>query len=149
MSKLEKNKSNAQAFYELMFNQCKPRDAIEQFVGDEHIQHNPEVADGKEGFIDYFERMAVEYPGEEVHFKRAVAEEDLVVLHCHQLGPQFTTFDGSSRIRNAEHLHCLLTACCQEACVIVDQYLRFLTGAQSETLLPSNEPGSHYPLDAH
>jgi len=37
-----KNKETAQAFYDLMFNQCKPREAIEKYVGDEYIQHNPE-----------------------------------------------------------------------------------------------------------
>ena len=51
MSELEKNKSNAQAFYDLMFNQCKPREAIEKYVGDDYIQHNPHVGDDKKGFI--------------------------------------------------------------------------------------------------
>ena len=34
MSKLEQNKENAMAFYDLMFNQCKPAEAIEQYAGD-------------------------------------------------------------------------------------------------------------------
>ena len=87
MSNSLQNKENAKAFYELMFNQCKPREAIEQFVGEQYIQHNPEVADGKEAFISYFERMAAEYPDKRVKFKRVFAEENHVVLHCHQQWP--------------------------------------------------------------
>jgi predicted SnoaL-like aldol condensation-catalyzing enzyme len=83
----ETNKQNAIAFYDLMFNQCQPEKAVELYVGEHYIQHNPHVGDGTEEFIKYFRRMAEEYPGKRVEFKRAVAEAGLVVLHCFQHWP--------------------------------------------------------------
>jgi len=55
---LEMNKKNVMALYDLMFNQNNPSEAIKRYVGEVYIQHNPSVADGKEAFIQYFERMA-------------------------------------------------------------------------------------------
>jgi len=94
MSDSETNKRTVMAFYDLMFNQCEPRAAMERFAGAEYIQHNPHVASGKEGFIAYFEKMAREYPGKKVDFKRAIAEGDFVVLHCHQMWPGSDDFAG-------------------------------------------------------
>ena len=90
----ETDKANVIAFYEMMFNGCRPAEAIKRYAGADYIQHNPHVADGKDGFIAYFEKMAEEYPGKRVKVKRAVADGQFVVLHCHQIWPEGLEYAG-------------------------------------------------------
>lgn len=41
----------------------------------------------QEGLIDCFERMAAEHPGKRIDEKRAFAEGNPVILHCHHVSP--------------------------------------------------------------
>ena len=88
-------KENAINFYKMAY-EGNPKRAVELYVGDEYIQHNPDVANGTQGFIDYFERMQAEYSEKSINFVRAIAEDDLVALHTHQVWPgndQYITMD--------------------------------------------------------
>ncbi len=102
---LEQNKANAIAFYRMAYL-GDPAGAVARYVGNQYIQHNPDVADGPEGFIAYFERMHREYPDKSIEFVRCIAEGDLVALHTHQVWPggeeyvtmDFLRFDADGKI---------------------------------------------------
>lgn len=92
---IELNKENAIAFYRMAY-EGNPKLAVERYVGEAYIQHNPDVVDGTQGFIDYFERMQKEYPEKSIEFVRCIGEGDLVALHTHQVWPgndQYITMD--------------------------------------------------------
>ena len=102
---LKENKENAIAFYEMAYN-GNPKKAVELYVGADYIQHNPLVGDGPQLFINYFNRMASEYPDKSIEFVRSVAEGDLIALHTHQTWPDqkeyvtmdFFRFDANGKI---------------------------------------------------
>lgn len=99
------NKTNAIAFYRTAY-EGNPRKAVDLYVGDQYIQHNPLVGNGTGPFIEYFERMQREYPDKSISFVRSVAEGDLVALHTHQIWPDgdeyvtmdFFRFDDNGKI---------------------------------------------------
>lgn len=104
-NKLATNKENAIAFYRMAY-EGNPQRAVQLYVGEDYIQHNPLVGNGKAPFIAYFERMAEEYADKSIEFVRAIAEGDLVALHTHQVWPggveyvtmDFFRFDGQGKI---------------------------------------------------
>ena len=92
---LQQNKDNAIAFYKMAY-EGNAKGAVERYVGDQYIQHNPDVADGPQGFINYFDRMQNEYADKSIEFLRCIAEGDLVALHTHQTWPrneEYVTMD--------------------------------------------------------
>lgn len=92
---LESNKKNAIEFYKMAYD-GNAKKAVELYVGDDYIQHNPLVGNGKQPFIDYFDRMTREYPEKSIEFIRTIAQGELVALHTHQTWPgnvEYVTMD--------------------------------------------------------
>ncbi len=59
MQQLESNKAVVIAFYKLMFDACRLREALDLYAGADYIQHNLGVATGDAAFVDHFEKRRV------------------------------------------------------------------------------------------
>ena len=81
MADLEENKRIVRAYYEQAFNDGDPEGAVERYVGDRYVQHNPQAADGTEAFIGFVKWSRAQFPELRVDIKRMIAEGDLVVTH--------------------------------------------------------------------
>jgi predicted SnoaL-like aldol condensation-catalyzing enzyme len=81
MADVEANKATVKAFYELAFNEGRPEEAVERYVGDRYTQHNPLAGDGTGPFVEFVKGFRGQFPELSVEIKRVVAEGDLVVTH--------------------------------------------------------------------
>jgi predicted SnoaL-like aldol condensation-catalyzing enzyme len=79
----EDNKTKVRDYYDLAFNQRRPEEAVEKYVGGYYRQHNPQAGDGPEAFIAFVKWFTETYPLLRVDFKRVIGEGDYVVTHCH------------------------------------------------------------------
>ena len=80
-SQIERNKAVVLDFYELAFNQHKLQEAVDKHVGSQYIQHNPNVGDGAQAFINTFAKILQANPQRRSQVKQVIAEGDLVALH--------------------------------------------------------------------
>lgn len=76
------NKAAVLAFYEKGLNQ-KDADAALKYVGDRYVQHNPNAADGPEGFRQFIAFLRDKYPASHSEIKRVFTDRDYVILHVH------------------------------------------------------------------
>jgi len=88
-AQLDRNTKTAIAYYTMAFNDGRPREAVELYVGvdanGEHTytQHNPFAQDGPEAFIAFVEFFKGLFPALHVDIKRTIAQCDLVMTHAH------------------------------------------------------------------
>jgi predicted SnoaL-like aldol condensation-catalyzing enzyme len=82
-SVLDDNKRLVTEFYELACNQQQPAEAARKYIELPYRQHNPEVVDGPDGFVQFIAGMQKKHPKLKVAVSKVLADEDLVVLHVH------------------------------------------------------------------
>jgi len=78
---LERNKANVVGYYTTAFNDHDPVAAVEQYGGDEYIQHNPLADNGFDAFIGFVESIAGDFPDLNIDLVRVFAECDFVITH--------------------------------------------------------------------
>jgi predicted SnoaL-like aldol condensation-catalyzing enzyme len=77
---LEANKKLVSDMYQKLFGD-KNIEAINQYIADDYIQHNPNVADGKQALINAARQWFLNAPKEIIDIQHIVAENDLVFIH--------------------------------------------------------------------
>jgi len=80
----ERNKQAVLDFYDKGLNQ-KDFAAASKHFGATYIQHNPNAADGPEGFKGFVEFLKSKLPQSRSEVKRVFAEGDYVILHVHAM----------------------------------------------------------------
>ena len=80
----EANKKVVLDFYEKGLNK-RDFEAAAQHFGPRYIQHNPNAADGIEGFKNFLAFLREKFPEGRSEIKRAFADGDYVILHVHSV----------------------------------------------------------------
>lgn len=81
-AKLERNKKSVVDFYNKGLNE-KDFAAASKHFGATYIQHNPNAADGPEGFKGFVEFLKAKFPQSHSEIKRVFADGDYVIVHVH------------------------------------------------------------------
>ena len=58
--------------------------AIEKYTGARYTQHSTGVKDGKEGFLEFFERFMKNHPKRDIQIIRSIEDGQYVFLHVYQ-----------------------------------------------------------------
>jgi predicted SnoaL-like aldol condensation-catalyzing enzyme len=76
----EKNKQVVREFYEELFHKHDLA-AVDRYMHDDYIQHNPDAAQGKKGFLDFHISYFAAIPDQKATINQIVADGDLVYVY--------------------------------------------------------------------
>jgi predicted SnoaL-like aldol condensation-catalyzing enzyme len=100
---------NARGLYLHGIRDGKVREALNQYTGDRYRQHSTGVADGKEGFLAFFEPFLARNPERDIKVVRGIEDGRYVFLHVAQTLGDTThwvtadLFDTDENDRIVEH----------------------------------------------
>jgi len=98
----ESNKKMVKKFYQELFGEKNP-DAINKYIGDKYIQHNPGLPDGREALLNAVKVWFKDAPKEKIDFQHVAADGDLVFLHVrNNSGPKVRAIVDIFRIENGK-----------------------------------------------
>lgn len=83
-SSVSQKVANATALYLEGIRDGRVREAVEAYTGDRYTQHSTGVADGVEGFVDFFDPFVANNPEREIRVVRSIVEGSFVFLHVYQ-----------------------------------------------------------------
>ena len=76
--------SNATALYLEGIRDGNVREAVEAYTGDRYTQHSTGVADGVEGFVEFFNPFIQNNPVRDIQVVRSIVDGNFVFVHVYQ-----------------------------------------------------------------
>ena len=76
--------ANATGLYMEGIRDGRVREAVEKYTGDRYTQHSTGVADGVEGFVEFFEPFIERNPVRDIRVVRSIVDGRYVFVHVYQ-----------------------------------------------------------------
>ena len=76
--------ANATALYMEGIRDGRVREAVEAYTGDRYTQHSTGVADGVEGFVEFFEPFVERTSTRDIRVIRSIVDGSFVFVHVYQ-----------------------------------------------------------------
>ena len=95
----EKNKEVVELLYTMVFR-GHDFSRLDEIMRDDYIQHNEDVAGGKEGFRQFFEQTFKSIPDFSYTMKKIVADGDIVMMYSSTTGTHTGEWIGNPATGN-------------------------------------------------